>query len=145
MRKSDEFIEMKNREYKSNGERGGASVKFLVILTVLFLIGNAAYNYIPIAYEGQDFRQEMETAVVQGMALPGNVDVVGTIKAKLKRAAAADELPPDAFIEVKLVNGISQARVAYTKQVKLLPFGIYNYTYRFDHTAIPTGFITKQL
>lgn len=136
---------MKNRKNNSDSERGGAGVKFLMVLTVLFLIGNAGYNYIPIAYEGQDFKQQMETAVVQGMAMPGNVNIVETIKAKLRRAAAANDIPPDAFIDVKQVNGINQARVAYTKQVKLLPFGFYNYTYRFDHTAMPTGFITKSL
>lgn len=125
-----------------NRERGGASVKFLLVLLVLFLIGNAAYNYIPVAYEGQDFKQEMETAVVQAMAMPG-ANSIDTTKARLKRVALADDIPSDVFIDVKQVNNVLQARAFYQKSVKILPFGLYDYTYQFDHTVTPSGFLAK--
>jgi hypothetical protein len=48
----------------SSSERGGAGVKFLIIFVVLILAANAGYNYIPVAYAGESFRQEMQTAVV---------------------------------------------------------------------------------
>lgn len=134
---------MKNITNEQNAERGGASVKFLLVLLTLFLLGNAAYNYIPVAYEAQDFKQEMETAIVQGLALPSTADPIGTTQSKLRRVAAADNIPSDVFIEVKQVNNVLQARVYYLKQVKILPFGLYDYTYRFDHTATPTGFLVK--
>lgn len=133
---------MKNTMNTGNHERGGASVKFLLVLLVLFLIGNAAYNYIPVAYEGEDFKQEMETAVVQAMAMPG-ANSIDMTKARLRRVAQADGIPPDAFIEVKQVNNILQARAYYLKPVKILPFGLYDYTYQFDHTVTPTGFLAK--
>ena len=126
-----------------NSERGGASVKFLLVLIILFLIINAGYNYIPVAYEAQDFKQEMDTSVVQALALPGNVDALGTTKSRIQRAAVANNLPPNTFIEVKQINNVFQARAYYLKQVKLLPFGLYDYTYTFDHTAAPTGFLAK--
>lgn len=62
--------EIKNR----NSEKGNAKVKLVAVLVVLFLIGHAAYSYIPVAYEAEYFKQEMQTAVVQGMAVPGRDD-----------------------------------------------------------------------
>jgi hypothetical protein len=134
---------MKNTMRKQNPERGSASVKFLLILVILFLLINAGYNYIPVAYEAQDFKQEMDTSVVQALALPGNVNALEATKTRIRRAATSNNLPADTFIEVKQINNIFQARAYYLKQVKLLPFGLYNYTYQFDHTATPTGFLAK--
>ncbi|HXG83313.1 MAG TPA: hypothetical protein VNI84_04715 [Pyrinomonadaceae bacterium] len=134
---------MKNRITSRNSERGGASITFLIILILLFLITNAGYNYIPVAYEGQDFKQELQTAVVQTMALPNNADTAGMLKLKLRRIALANQIPPDVFIEVKQVNNLYQARAVYLKQVPILPFGLYDYTYYFDHTATPSGFLAK--
>lgn len=136
---------MKNIMNEQNPERGGASVKFLLILVALFLIANAGYNYIPVAYEAQDFKQEMETAVVQAMALSGGSDPISVTKSRIRRAATANGIPENIFIDVKQVNNVMQARAYYLKQVKLLPFGLYDYTYQFDHTATPTGFLAKSL
>ncbi len=130
-----------NRHRQS--ERGGASVKFLIIFVLLVSVAHAGYNYIPVAYEAQDLKQEMETAVVQAMALSNNIDTVGLTKSKIQRVIVANDIPQNAFVEVKQINNLCQARVAYQQQVKILPFGLYNYTYQFDHTATPTGFLAK--
>ena len=125
------------------GERGSARVKFLLVALFLFLIGNAAINYIPVAYQGENFKQEMHTIVVQGMALPSNgASPADVMKAKLIRAAKDNQLPPS-MINVKHVNNVTTAHVKYSKEVGILPFGIYNYHYEFDHTATPTGFLMK--
>ncbi len=124
-------------------QRGGAGVKFVLILVVLFLVAHAGFNYVPVAYTAQSFREEMHTAVVQGSALPTGSDPVGTIKTRMKRLAAASDVPPDTFIEVKQVGNVLQAHVVYSKQVPILPLGLYTYTYHFDHTATPTGFLLK--
>ena len=124
-------------------ERGGAGVKVIAVFLILFLIGYAAYNYIPIAYEGENFKQEMQTAVVQGMATPGGITMADMVKGKLKRAMVSNNVPPDAFVQVKQTPNSVQAQVIYSKQVPILPFGIYKYNYHFDHTATPTGFLMK--
>lgn len=137
---------MKNQTVQQpprSGERGGASVKFLMILTVIILIAHAGYNYIPVAYDGEDLKQEMQTAVVQTLVLPNNMDAVGITKQKIQRAIVADDIPPNAVIEVKQINNFCQARVVYSQPVKILPFGLYNYIYQFDHTATPSGFLAK--
>lgn len=124
-------------------ERGGAGIKMVLVLVVLFLIGHGLINFVPVAYNGASFKEEMQTAVVQGTALPNGNDPIGVIKFRLKRVGAAHSIPLNAFMEVKHLNGIVQARVAYTQDVALLPFGLYTYHYQFDHTATPSGFLTK--
>ena len=124
-------------------EHGGAGIKFLMVLMGLILAANAAFNYIPVAYQGENFKQEMHTIVVQGMAIPANgVDPVTAMKGKLISRAKDYNLPP-AFVDVRQNNNITTARIKYSKQISILPFGIYNYNYEFDHTATPAGFLTK--
>jgi hypothetical protein len=104
---------------------------------------NASLNYVPVAYQGENFKQEMQTIVVQGMALPLNgANPADAMKAKLTRAAKDYNLPP-ALIDVKHINSVTSAHVKYSKEVGILPFGIYNYNYEFDHTATPNGFLVK--
>ena len=126
-----------------NAERGGASVKFLIVVIVLIVVANAGYHYIPTAYQGENFKQDMQTAVIQGLALPpsgGNPAEV--LKAKLLRMATDQQLPPT-VVDVRQINNVLTAHVQYTKDVSIVPFGIYNYHYEFDHTATPSGFLLK--
>lgn len=125
-------------------ERGSAGVKFLIFFVLLILIGNAGYNYVPVAYAGESFKQEMQTAVVNGLAVPGRISPVELVKARVTKAANDYELPNDIVIEVKQVGNTVQAHAAYTQPVRILPFGIYTYAYQFDYTAVPTGYLLKQ-
>lgn len=135
---------MKKEVKNIKSEKGSAGVKFLAVLAVLFLFAHAAYNYIPVGYDAENFKQEMETAVVQTVAMPGvAMPLTEAIKLKIKKAAVNNDVPADALIEVKPVNNVVQAHVAYTKKINILPFGIYKYNYQFDHTATPTGFLFK--
>lgn len=128
---------------KSDPEHGGAGVKFLIALCIVILVGNAALNYVPVAYDAGNFKQEMDTTVVQALALPGKLNPVDVIKNRLTKAAKEDNIPADMFLEVKPIGNIMQARVVYTKQVAILPFGVWDYDYHFDHTATPQGFLAK--
>ena len=135
---------MRFTETDRNSERGSAAVKFLVIFVFLVLVANAGYNYIPVAYSGANFRQEMDTAVVKGLAASGQMRPLDVVTASVKRAAAENQIPPEVFIEVKPIQGVVQARAVYTREVPILPFGIYNYQYNFDYTAAPVGYLLKQ-
>ena len=130
----------KNRE----SERGGAGVKLLLVGVILVLAANAGYNYIPIAYEGASFREEMDSAVVKGLAASGQLKPMDVVTASLRRAAATHNLPADAFIEIKPAGNAIQAHVVYNKQVSLLPFGLYKYNYAFDYVAKPVGYLLKE-
>ena len=134
---------MKNPERDRSSERGGAGVKFLMIALVLVFCANAGYNYIPVAYEGANLRQEMDTAVIKGLAATGRMIPVEVVKASVTKAVRENNVPPDAFIEIKPVGPAVQAHVVYTKSVPMLPFGIYNYKYNFNYLAAPTGYLMK--
>lgn len=132
------------RAYKSDNERGSASTKLFAMLVVIFLIGFAAYNYITVAYEAEGLKSDMSTAVLQGLAMPGNIDPVANVKTRIQNAMTVHNAPSEATLDVKMHNKAIQARVTYTKSVSLLPFGLYKHQFVFDNTATPTGFLLKQ-
>lgn len=134
---------MKTNATARVSERGSAGVKFLFILVGLILAGNAGYQYVPVAYAGESFKQEMQTAVVNGMAMPGRMSPVDYVTNRIQKAASENNLPHETLIEVKQIGPTVQAHAAYAQNVPILPFGIYTYTYRFDHTAVPAGYLLK--
>ena len=126
-------------------ERGEAGVKLIIVLVVLFLLAHAGFNYVPIAYEAENFKQEMQTAVVQAVALPGaGTTMLDSAKRKIMIAVKNNDVPNNALVEVKQNGNAIQAHVKYTKQLNILPFGIYKYNYQFDNTATPSGFLFKE-
>ena len=129
---------------KRNSERGSAGTKFLLVFAVILLVGHAGYNYVPVAYEAESMKTEMQTAVVQGLALSGKINPVENVKSRIIRAAQVNSLPEDVFIDVKQSGSTMTAHVVYAKQVNMLPFGLFKYNYQFDHTATPVGFLLKQ-
>lgn len=134
---------MNNPENKRVSERGSAGTKFLMIAVILFLIGNAAVNYIPVAYDGASFKEQMDAAVVKALAASGQMKPLDIATGTVRRAATDYNVPADAFVEVKPVNGVIQAHVVFQKKVNILPFGIYKYDYKFDYVARPVGFLLK--
>lgn len=134
---------MKVSTIDRSNERGSAGIKFLLITMVLVMVGNAGINYVPVAYEGANLKQEMDTAVVKGLASGPRMNPVDVVKASLQKAIYENNVPADAFVEVKQTPGAVQAHVVYSKQVAMLPFGIYNYRYDFNYLAVPTGYLLK--
>ena len=129
-------------ETKSS-ERGGAGAKLLLVIVVFALIGNAGYQFIPIAYSGETLKQDMHSAVLQGLSMPGKAGSLEAVKQKIQSSVLSNNLPSDAFVEVKQIKTVIQARVAFTKDIPILPFGIYTYHYQFDHTSSPGGFLAQ--
>lgn len=135
---------MKKFTTERSSERGGAAVKFLLIFLGLALVANAGINYIPVAYEAASFKQEMDTAVVKGLGASGSMKPLEVVTATIKRGAHDYNVPADAIIDIKPVNGVVEAHVVYTRNVSMLPFGLYNYKYNFNHHARPVGYLLKQ-
>ena len=135
---------MNNFKEKRINERGGAGIKMLIVGVILFLIGFASYNYIPTAYDAQNFKQDMQSAVLQASAVTQGVSPIDSTKLRILKAVTNNNIPPNPYIEVKQDKNGLQARVYYIKKVPIIPFGIYNYQYQFDYTATPTGFLFKQ-
>jgi hypothetical protein len=135
---------MKNLSKNRPSERGGAGVKFLAIAMVIVLFANAGYNYIPVAYEGANLRQEMDTAVVKGLAASGQLKPMDVVKASIQKAVRDNNVPADAVIEIRPTGASIQAHVVYSKQISMLPFGIYKYKYDFNYVATPSGYLLKE-
>lgn len=135
------MTDLKNR---MASQEGSAGVKVLLVFVVLFLVGNAGFNYIPVAYEGANFRSEMDTAVVKGLAATGNLKPLEIVDASIKRAARDNNVPADAYVEIKEETSYVSAHVYYTKDVSLLPFGIFKHKYEFNYKAVPSGYLSAQ-
>lgn len=127
-------------------EHGGAGVKFLLIVLVLFLIGHAGYVYIPAAYQAEDYKQRMNELVTNAFAMPNApASNPETVKQRLRSYGNDYGIPSDALIKVdKMDNGGLKAQVKFSKEIELLPFHLYKYNYEFEHIATPNGFLTKQ-
>jgi hypothetical protein len=134
---------MRSSAIDHNSERGGAGVKFLAIAIVLVMFAHAGYNYIPVAYQGANLRQEMDTAVVKGLAATGRMKPLDVVRASVERALAENNVPADAIVEIQPAGGVVQAHVVYTKPVSMLPFGLYEYKYNFNYLAAPNGYLLK--
>ena len=136
---------MKKAVEKRSSEHGGAGVKLVIVVLVLFLIANAGYQFIPVAYAGESLKQDMQTAVIQALAMPSRMTPADTVKQKIQVSFQNNNIgPSNAIIDVKQVNNVLTAHVVYDKEIPIIPFGIYNYHYQFDHTVTPSGFLTKQ-
>ena len=135
---------MNEKMRERDSERGSAGTKFAITMVIIILVANAGYNYVPIAYEAESVKSEMSTAVLQGLATPGKLSPIDNTKARIQRALQINNVPANAILDVKMTGNAVTARVAYSKEVGILPFGIYNYIYVFDHTATPSGFLLDQ-
>lgn len=126
-------------------QRGSAGLKLLRTVLVLFVFGNALFNYLPVAYNAENLRSEMHAAVLQGMSLPPTMgNPVEVTKKRIGNVMKANNIPSYAYLEVKQVNNIIQARVAYIQPIPVLPFGIYDYNYQFDYSTNTGNFLVKE-
>jgi len=132
-----------NQELRNvrHSERGGAGVKLLIVLVILVVIGRAGWNFIPVWYEAQGAKQEMATAVKKAVTLPDKNDPKGTLKRGLDVLVRASVIPSEAKITITEPKNVLQTNVRYSKKVSILPFGLYDYDFVFNHTATANGII----
>lgn len=135
---------MKDSTSYLHSQRGSATTKFLIIFVFILMAAHAGYNYVPVAYNGASFRQEMDTAVVKGLAAAGRIHPVEAVTAHIRKAANDYRIPSDAVIEIVNDKGHVTARATYQQPVNMLPFGMYKYNYKFEYTAAPTGYLLKE-
>jgi hypothetical protein len=115
-----------------HGERGEGRLKFLIIVAILALLGYSAYQYVPVAIQAYQLKDVMQqtvnTAAVQGQTTSETLKKTLTEHAQEYGAPP----PPATQVGVTIQDGRWQARVMYTREIKL-PF--YTYQYTFDNTV----------
>ena len=134
---------MNSLRNNKTSERGSAGLKILLVFLGLFLVAHGLWNYVPVAYNGASFKQEMDTAVVKALGSSGRLKPVDVVTASITKASREYNIPEDAVVEIGPVNGVVEAHVQYQRQVNVLPFGMYKHTYNFDYTARPVGYLLK--
>jgi len=119
-----------------SGERGGARLKFIVVILIIALVAYLGYLYIPVAYQSYLFKDLMQH----------NADVASAqgydpawVKSQLTKAAPEYGVPADAIILPARKDNRMEIRVQFTKPIE---FPGYTYNYNFDHTVKSTAFIT---
>jgi len=121
---------------RRSGERGSASVKFLIVMAIMGSIAYAGYLYLPVAINAVTYKDLMqhltEVAATQGHPPSWLGD-------QLAKSAPEYGIPADAVITPAIHDGRIEVRVEF---VKVIEFPGYPYNYEFDYTAKSTAFLT---
>ncbi len=124
-------------DFARSGERGGARVKFLLVMAILAAVGCAGYFYLPVAYNAYLYKDVMQTKVDTAAAL-GHPTL--WVADQLTKIGPDYGVPSEALITPSLENDRMSVRVQFSKTIE---FPGYTYVYKFDHTAKSTEFLGK--
>jgi hypothetical protein len=121
---------------RRSGERGSASLKFLIAMAIMGATAYAGYLYVPVAFNASTYKDLMQhyadLAATQGYPPSWLGD-------QLAKNGPEYGVPPDAIITPVQRDGRVEVRVQY---VKVIEFPGYPYDYEFDHTVKSTAFLT---
>ena len=119
-----------------SGERGSATLKFLIVMALIGSSAYAGYLYVPVAFHANVYKDLMQHYV----------DVAGTqgykpqwVADQLIKNAPEYDVPPDAVYTPVLRDNRLELRVQY---VRAIEFPGYTYNYEFDHTVKSTAFLS---
>ncbi len=126
------------RDLARSGERGGARLKFMIVVAILAAVAFAAYFYVPVAYNAYLYKDLMQIRVDSAAAL-GRTPV--WVADQLTKSGPEYEVPPEAVITPTVENDRVTVRVQFSKPIE---FPGYTYVYEFDHTAQSVQFLGKQ-
>jgi hypothetical protein len=118
------------------GERGGARLKFLIVIAVLAVVAYAGYLYVPVAYDAYYFKDVMQNKV--DMAVTQGYETAW-VRDQLVKSGPEYHVPADALITPTAKDNRVEVRVQFTRPIELPG---YTYSYEFDYTAKSTAFIT---
>ena len=121
---------------RRSGERGSASLKFVIVMAIIASTAYAGYLYIPVAFHANTFKDKMQhyadVAATQGYPATWATD-------QLKKNAPEDGIPENAVYTPSARGNRIEVRVQYVQPVE---FPGYTYDYEFDHTVKSTAFLT---
>jgi anaerobic selenocysteine-containing dehydrogenase len=119
-----------------SGERGSATLKFVIVMALMGATAYAGYLYVPVAFQANAFKDLMQhyadVAATQGYP-------PSWLSEQLMKNGAEYGLPSDAIITPAKRNNRLEVRVQF---VRVIDFPGYPYNYEFDHTVKSTAFLT---
>jgi hypothetical protein len=124
---------------RARGEQGGARLNLLILVALVAVVGYAAYNYVPVAYDAFLFKDFMQETVDKAAYPPGQP--LKWVESQLRAKADELDLPEDAVYTVQKEDNHIAARVRWRHPVPLPGFV---YDYEFDHTAKSSTFISTR-
>jgi hypothetical protein len=117
------------------GERGGARLKFTIVIVVIAIVGYVGYLYVPVAYDAYYFRDVMQNKV--DMAATQGYETVW-VRDQLVKSGPEYHVPADAIITPTQQDNRVEVRVQFSRPIQLPG---YTYSYDFDYTAKSTSFL----
>jgi hypothetical protein len=117
-------------------ERGGARLKFIVVVAIIGVLVYAAFQFIPVFYQAYQIKDLMQQDVDAAVAL-GHPTT--WIKDQLTKSFPEYGIPADAVITPTQQDNRIEVRVQYTQPIQFPGF-VYNY--EFDHTAKSATFLS---
>lgn len=122
-------------QMQRSGERGSATLKFVLVMAIMIVSAYAGYLYVPVAFQASTFKDLMQHYVDVAVAQGYPPSWVGE---QLMKNAPEYEVPPNAIITPTQRDNRVEVRVQY---VRAIEFPGYTYNYEFDHTAKSTAFL----
>ena len=120
---------------RRSGERGSATLKFLIVMAILGSIAYAGYLYVPVAFQANAYKDMMQhytdVAATQGYPPSWTAE-------QLLKSGAEYDVPPNAVITPVRRDNRLEVRVRF---VRAIEFPGYTYNYEFDHTAKSTALL----
>ncbi len=121
----------------SASERGGARLKFLLVISLIAIAVYCGYQFIPVAYQSYQLKDLMQHDVDTAVALG---KPPSWIQEQLLKSSLEYGIPTDAVITaVQQPDNRLEVRVQYKQPIE---FPGYVYDYEFDHTAKSSTFLT---
>ena len=119
-----------------SGERGSASLKFIIVMAILGSGAYAGYLYVPVAFQANAYKDLMQhyadVAATQGYSPAWTSE-------QLAKSGAEYDIPANAIITPVQRDNRVEVRVQF---VRVIEFPGYEYNYEFDHTAKSTAFLS---
>ena len=122
-------------QMRRSGERGSATLKFLIVMMIIAAAAYAGYLYVPVAFQAKAYKDLMQHYV----------DVAGSqgyppswAGEQLMKSGPEYEVPPNAVITPMNRDNRLEVRVQF---VRVIEFPGYTYNYEFDHTVKSTAFL----
>ena len=122
-------------EKQRSGERGSASLKFVVVMAIIGAFAYAGYLYVPVAFKANQYKELMQHYADVAVAQNYLPSWAGE---QLSKSAAEYDVPSDAIITPTRRDNRVEVRVQFVRPIE---FPGYTYNYEFDHTVKSTAFL----